>query len=280
MDHLPTAGATPVVIVTQERTRRRGLLWLAGGATAVLLAGGSTFALWSANASFGGGTITAGDLNLELSSDTAFYDVSDDRTDATATVTGTDGSTKGHAITSISTWRMVPGDEVAASFSAELTLSGDNLVGRLSVEGLDDLVSTNTSLTYTYEIYQAGATVVSRSALPADGTLLYVSAPATGQASGLEDATISAADLPVTGTVAATSVLPMASTVEDVTVVVYASFDAEAGDAGAADVDADGVFTDQTTGADGTRQDATAADTLGRMLLRLDQVRDTGAVFS
>lgn len=275
----PIAHA-PVVIVTEERKRRRGLLWLAGGTAAVLLAGGSTFALWSANTSVHGGTITAGDLNVGLTEDTAFYDVSADRLDATETVVGTDGSQLGHAITSIDTWRMVPGDRVAASFSADVTLSGDNLVGRLSIAGLDDMDLVNTSMTYTYEVYQAGALVVSESPLLADGTLLYLSAPGAGQAAGVEDATLASSDLPVAGSVARTNVLPMVATVEDVTVVVYAEFDETAGDAGKADVDADGVYADQGTGDDGTRQNATVADTLAAMLLQLDQVRDTGAVFS
>src|SRR5262245_31002210 len=141
----------PVVVVTEERKRRRGLLWLAGGTAAVLLSG-STFALWSASDTFTGGTITAGDLNLVKSADTSFYDVSADRKDATTTVPGTDGSQKGHTITP-DTWRIVPGDKVAASFSSDVTLEGDILVGKLSIAGLSALTDGNASVDWTYEVY-------------------------------------------------------------------------------------------------------------------------------
>ena len=147
--------------------------------------------------------------------DTTFWDVSADRDDATATVIGTDGSQLGHALApaDASTWRIVPGDKVAASFSADVTLEGDNLVGRLSLDGLTANDYDISGMTYTYEVYQDGALVQPEIALPvaADATLLYLSAPQTGQSAGLEDAN-------------GTTVLSMAETTEDVTVVVYGAF--------------------------------------------------------
>ncbi|MEV7974139.1 alternate-type signal peptide domain-containing protein [Cellulomonas sp. NPDC089187] len=239
-----TTSPTPVVVVTEEKKRRKGLLWVAGGAA--LLLGGSTFALWSASSSFTGGTVTAGDLNIVQAADTSFWDVSADRVDATGTVTGTDGSQKGHAITSVADWRIVPGDKVAASFSADVTLEGDNLVGKLTLDGAEANTLANTGMTYTYEIYKEDTLVVAEKALPttAGASLLYLSAPATGQAAGAEDAN-------------GTTVYSMANTTEDFTVVVYGTFDA----------------------ATATRDQVTVADTLANLTVKLEQVRDTGAQF-
>jgi len=250
---------------TEDRKSRRGLLWIAGAMAAALM-GGSTFALWSSNATFSGGTITAGDLNVALSAPVSFYDVSADRTDATETVLGTDGSQKGHVIDAIADWRIVPGDKVAAAFSSDVTLSGDNLVAKLSITGLSAIGTGNASMSWTYEIYKAGAKLVPETTLPGDGALIYLSAPGTGQSAGQEDAN-------------GTTVYKMDATTEDLTIVIYGVFDAKAGDAGKSTTGTDGVFTDQTTGASGTRQDATTASVLADMLLQLDQVRDTGAIF-
>ncbi|GIG23824.1 alternate-type signal peptide domain-containing protein [Cellulomonas denverensis] len=240
-----TTPNAPVLVVTEEKKRRKGLIWVAGGAA--LLLGGSTFALWSASDSFGGGTITAGDLNVVQSADTTFWDVSADREDATETVTGTDGSQLGHVITAIDEWRIVPGDRVAAAFSADVTLEGDNLVGRLSLDGAEENALANTGMVYTYEIYQDGVLLVAETALPtaADAGLLYLSAPAAGQNAGLEDAD-------------GVNVWQMAQTTEDFTVVVYGSFDADTAD----------------------RDQVAVSDTLADLTLTLTQVRDTGAQFS
>ncbi len=243
---MSTTPTTPVVVVTEERGRGRGLLWVAGGAA--LLLGGSTFALWSASDTFTGGTITAGDLNLVQTRDTTFWDVSGDRTDATQTVPGTDGSQLGHSLdpADASTWRIVPGDKVAATFSANVTLQGDNLVGLLSLDGLDERSGALSGLAYSYEIYQAGTLIVQETALPstAEAPLLHLAAPTTGQADGGSDATATGA---VGGAAAATTVFPMATATEDVTVVVYGSFF----------VDADGDFT--YTAADTTATGRTGA---------------------
>ncbi|GIG26596.1 alternate-type signal peptide domain-containing protein [Cellulomonas denverensis] len=239
-----TTSQSPVIVVTEEKKRRKGLLWVAGGAA--LLLGGSTFALWSATGTFAGGTVTAGDLNIEQAADTTFWDVSADRNDATDIVTGTDGSQLGHPITAITDWRIVPGDKVAASFSAAVTLEGDNLVGSLTLDGAQGNTLTNTGMTYTYEVYQAGALLVPETPLSTAGAvdLMYLSAPAAGQDAGLEDAD-------------GITVHPMAAPTEDFTVVVYGSFDA-------ATVDRDQVA---------------AADTLADLTVTLKQVRGTGAQY-
>lgn len=266
---MSTSSTTPIIVVTEENRRRKGLIWVAGGAA--LLLGGSTFALWSASDTFTGGTITAGDLNLVQAADTTFWDVSSDRLDATATVPGTDGTQPGHALSpsDASTWRMVPGDKVSASFSADVTLEGDNLVGLLSLDGLEAVDSGITGVSYSYEVYQAGEIVVEETALPTvtGAPLLHLSAPGTGQDSGAEDATATG---PVGGTAAATTVFPMELETEDLTVVVYGSFF----------VDGDGDFRYTAEGVDSTvtdRTDVTASDTLAGLTLSLEQVRDTGA---
>ncbi|WP_345751537.1 alternate-type signal peptide domain-containing protein [Microbacterium rhizophilus] len=239
---MDTNGAT--VIVTEERKRRRGLIWVGLGAVA-LLSGGSTFALWSATDAFAGGDITAGDLNLVNAADTAFYDVTPGRADGKAEIPGTDGSQPGHTIDD-GTWRIVPGDIVAAAFTADVTLEGDNLVGRLAIDGLDESALANTGMTYTYEIYQAGTKLIDETALPAtgDATLLYLSAPQTGQEAGVQDAD-------------GTTVYAMADETEEITVVVYGEFD------------------EATAG----RDQATVTDTLAGTALTLEQVRDTGTQF-
>lgn len=253
---------TPVIVVTEEKRRRRGLWWIAAGSAALLL-GGSTFALWSANDTFAGGTITAGDLAVNAVTDTTFWDVTAGRTDATETLPGTDGERLGHAI-QIDDWRMVPGDTVAANLAAAVTLEGDNMVGRLSLAGLT--AADNTSLAWSYEVYLEDALVASGTALPANGTLVYLSAPGDGQ-NGAEDAQ-EAGD-------AGVAVFPMTAKIADFTVVLYATFDAAAGDAAK---DENGVSTDQSAET-GSRLNAGIATALSGLTLQLDQVRDTGAVF-
>ena len=253
-------------VVVEARRSRRGLIWIAAAMGAVLL-GGSTFAYWSSNALFTGGTISAGDLNLVQTTDTAFYDVSADRTDATATLPGTNGSQKGHLIDDIGTWYMVPGDKVAAALASTVTLKGDNLVAKLSLTGLADITNTNSSLTWSYEVYKDTTILVTETTLPSDGALMYLSADPTGQASGLEDAN-------------GTTVKAMTKDSETFTIVIYATFAPTAGDAGQANADTTtGLYPLQDESTNGTRQDANSAAVLGDILLQLDQVRDTGVIF-
>ncbi|MCW2289142.1 alternate signal-mediated exported protein [Leucobacter luti] len=264
-----------IIVVSEPKKRRRGLLWVAAGAAA-LLAGGSTFALWSANDTFAGGTITAGDLNLVQSEDTSFWDVSNDRADATQTVGASDGSQLGHQIADVNKWRIAPGDKLAASFEATATLDGDNLVARVGIDGLDTLATTITGMNYSYEVYYGDKLLVSETALPttADAPLLYLSAPAAGQNAGAEDATngiLGSTATAVSGTAAQSAVFGMPAATADLNVVIYASFYA----------DQDGDFRYQAT--DVTvedRTDVTLADTLGELTVSLSQVRDTGAQFS
>jgi alternate signal-mediated exported protein len=242
----PTMSTTtnaPVVVVTEEKKRRKGLLWVAGG-TALLL-GGSTFALWSASADIGGGSVTAGDLNITAEDESSFWDVSADRLDATDELPGTDGSQPGHLIDDTATWRMVPGDKVAAVFDATVTLEGDNLVGHLTVDGLDGAEGQfNEGINWSYEVYSGDQLLSAEAALPSDGnTGMFFSAPRAGQDSGASDAN----DL----------VVEMEETTKNVTVVIYGEFDA----------------------ATEEREMVTVEHTLGELKLTLNQVRSVGEQF-
>lgn len=264
-----------IIVVTEEKRRRRGAIWVAAGAAALLM-GGSTFALWSASDTFSGGTITAGDLNIAQLQDTSFWDVSNDRADATAVVGSTDGSQKGHLIADIDTWRIAPGDKLAASFETTVTLEGDNLVARVGLDGLDKLKSNISGMSYSYEVYFGDKLLVNETALPtgADAPLMYLAAPTAGQANGLSDATngvLGSTATAVNGVAAQTAVFEMAGTTADLNVVVYASF--------YEDLDGDFRYspTDKTVT---DRTDVRLADTLADLTLNLTQVRDTGAQFS
>ncbi len=271
-------NTTPVIVVTEEKKRRRGLIWVAAGAAAaVVAAGGGTFALWSDSASFSGGTITAGDLDLTLVKDTAFYDISPDRQDiAPIEASGVvlldtskhdenipDGvdwmqneELMGHAITKIADWRMVPGDTVAAVAETEVTLVGDNLVAELSVDPgsftrsavTDSPAFADDSLTYTYTLFDSAGKIIEgydHQPMPSTdfaGHLAYFSAPQDGQAAGETDAedTPPVIDINTVG----------ANGVARITVVIEAAFD-----------DVDG------------RTDVKAAEALGSIKLSLDQLR-------
>lgn len=263
-----------VIVVTEQKKRRRGLMWVAAGAAA-LLAGGTTFALWSASDTFSGGTITAGDLNIVELEETSFWDVSNDRKDATETVGATDGSQPGHSVDNIDTWRIAPGDKLAASFETTATLDGDNLVARVGIDGLDRMEESITGISYSYEVYYGDKRLVSETVLPqvADSPLLYLSAPATGQESGAEDATngiLGSTATEVGGVAAQSAVFGMPTTSVDLNVVIYASFYE----------DQDGDFRYQDTDVTvSDRTDVTMQDVLADLTVSLSQVRDTGAQF-
>ncbi len=183
--------------MTDKSTKRRNAV-IAGVAGAALLFGGSTYALWSASAGVDGGTITAGDLRL-VGGTSSVWDVSTGqdgttyRTDQTENAikvvmntvgeeeggTALDGAPYAHAIDK-STWRMVPGDEVAIALPYKVTLEGDNLVAVLELPTRAGLVeayqaaqgenpasgTTFTTkddaykhLTFTYDLYNGTAKV-------------------------------------------------------------------------------------------------------------------------
>ena len=145
-------------VFVQEK-RRKSLLWVGAASALAIAAGGGTFALWSASDAFGGGTITAGDLNVEAAEDQHYYDISDDRSDAMCLFQAGEGepsaecpedpaentlaslALKGHQIDDAGTWNMVPGDEVLVMLTANVTMKGDNLLAALNIDGMDSATS-------------------------------------------------------------------------------------------------------------------------------------------
>ena len=117
---------------------------IAGAAGVALLAGGATFATWSDELSLGGGSITAGNLDVAPLTASGWYDASADRSDAVAIpgFLGTELGLTGHSIDA-GTWRMVPGDKAVAAFPFQLALEGDNVVAELDVTGVTALTTAN-----------------------------------------------------------------------------------------------------------------------------------------
>jgi alternate signal-mediated exported protein len=119
---------------------------IAGIAGIALLAGGSTFALWSDSDAVAGGTIVNGDLDVKALGALSWQDVSGDRLD------------KGHSI-NLATWKMVPGDTIKGTQDIDVALLGDNLSAKLSLsKATADTVPTG--VTVAYDVTNAAGTVL------------------------------------------------------------------------------------------------------------------------
>lgn len=88
---------------------------IAGALGVVLLAGGTTFALWSDSATVNGGSVTSGTLALTPSGTPAWTDLSDDST------------------IDIASFLIVPGDTIEYTASFVVDASGANLSATLDV---------------------------------------------------------------------------------------------------------------------------------------------------
>jgi len=130
---------------------RRRKPWLAAGIAlgVALAATGTTYALWNASTILGGGTITAGNLALEVTRPPEYWDVSPDRTDATDHINGLASSPLGHQI-DLAEWRMVPGDKIAITQQVKVNLEGDNLTAALSLSGLKQ--AGKLPINWSYEV--------------------------------------------------------------------------------------------------------------------------------
>lgn len=122
---------------------------LAGAAGIALLAGGTTFATWTETLTQEGAAITSGKLDITGVNTPAWFDVSADRADATATTPVT--ARRGHTIADLATWKIVPGDSAEATYSYDIALEGDNLAAQLDVSNLR-VVAENGG-TATFKIY-------------------------------------------------------------------------------------------------------------------------------
>jgi alternate signal-mediated exported protein len=118
---------------------------IATGAGIVLLLGGAgTFAYWNDSADLTPGTITSGTLTISAGSTGSWTDASDDS-----------------AISNITDFLIVPGDELLFAQDVKVNATGDNLVATLSVDSDD--VATGTladQLQYEVSATAAGTTVV------------------------------------------------------------------------------------------------------------------------
>lgn len=121
---------------------------IAGAAGILLLAGGSTYALWSDSATVAGGTIATG--NLDIAVGTASWN---EISDPEAIV----------AVPAIGSYKMVPGDILQLTQPVTITTSGDKMLGKLTVSSaqVNDaaLFTASQGVTASYKLYD-GATLV------------------------------------------------------------------------------------------------------------------------
>jgi len=115
-------------------------------ASAVLVLGGSSYALWSAMGDLGHFEIRSGDLNLGVG-EKQIWDISEDRNIRPDTLRMSVMNHQGnsvdtgrllldetdHSMSTNKQWRIVPGDELAILVPIDLTIVGDNLIARLDV---------------------------------------------------------------------------------------------------------------------------------------------------
>lgn len=132
--------------------RSKGAVALATGA--VLLLGGSTFALWSAQSEVAGGSITSGNVDV-LVAEGAWQDVSPEH-DAPVD------------IADLASFAMVPGDVLQGTFAVDVAGLGDNFFASLAVgfvtPGAGDAVTNIDGVTLTYSIQDAEGNVVGNGA--------------------------------------------------------------------------------------------------------------------
>lgn len=119
--------------------KTKGLI--AGTAGIALLLGGSTFALWSADADLAGGKIVNGNLDVALVDGFEWYDVSN--------------SASPVAINA-SNFRMVPGDTLEGTQELEVAFEGDNLAATFNVTGV---AASSDHVSVTYTVYANGVAV-------------------------------------------------------------------------------------------------------------------------
>lgn len=124
---------------------------IAGAAGILLLAGGSTYALWSDSGTVNGGSITTGNLDVEVGAG-VWQDVSDPNA-----ITGV----------TLADFTMVPGDTLQLTQPVTITATGDNIRGRLSVTSTANtaaLFSATEGVTATYRLMDGTTPVTAESA--------------------------------------------------------------------------------------------------------------------
>ncbi|WP_052436658.1 alternate-type signal peptide domain-containing protein [Georgenia sp. SUBG003] len=125
---------------------------LAGVAGVAILAGGTTFALWSDSDEVDGGVITSGNLAVAAHGDSVWKDISADRTDSP------------HSF-DLTADKVVPGDTIQGTFGIDAALEGDNIVADLglALDGVDltDQPELLDGLDITYTLRSAGGSAFS-----------------------------------------------------------------------------------------------------------------------
>lgn len=202
-----------------------------------------------------GGAITTGDFDIAAgTTPQTYWDVSGDRTDESTTnpVTGLPA----HAITSLASYRIVPGDTLQANYQYLVDITGDNLVIEAAASLGSGTAGPTSEVEYTARAYYTvdGTTWVAAGTAPVaitvgsptPVTVGLFQAPETGQAAGSPDE--------VTGTP-----LPILDALEEIgganLVVVITATIPETVD------DQEGVG---------------AVDTLGTLTVSITQTRDAG----
>lgn len=144
-------------------------------AAAVMAIGASTgsSAAWSDSATANGGTITSGNLDVEVLNAGTWQDISADRTD------------KGHGI-DLDTFKIVPGDTIQGTYAVDAALQGDNLVAKLGMKNAstgapaaDSLLAATNGVKITYSLVKADGTAVDGAtdvAINTDSNVTFASA--------------------------------------------------------------------------------------------------------
>lgn len=135
------------------------------GALAASLGGGAVYAAWSDSEQAGGGTITAGNLDVALVGDEtgAWQDVSADRSDSP------------HEI-DLDTFKIVPGDTIQGTYAVDAALQGDNLVAKLGMKNaqtgtpVGNLIGDTNGVKITYSLVKADGSPVAGATDIAVGT--------------------------------------------------------------------------------------------------------------
>lgn len=126
---------------------------VAGALGLGLLAGGSTFALWSDTQDVNAGKITAGNLDVSIS-DQVWTDIS---TDAPSSVDRA-VAPAGVAIPDIEDFLTVPGDTLHMTQDIRVVLSGDNIAANLTFDVAEaasgGLIADAEGVTLHYSLYE------------------------------------------------------------------------------------------------------------------------------
>lgn len=137
---------------TGQGTMGKATKGVVAGALGIgLLAGGTTFALWSDDATIDGGTITAGTLDLSTTGDRTWHDVSGGAAPSADNVIDP------------ANFLIVPGDTIQLTDHLKIETKGDNIKAKLSVvsKGLTGTLA-EAGATADYTVKTASGAVIAQ----------------------------------------------------------------------------------------------------------------------